>query len=290
MDTNGETTATTEENDILGNNKQPEMAIDAESKPHETLFSDEKKAATLISTENILSSHIHAVSVDKSPIMNLDVQSGEQNELINVKANKTLADQRFQAVLSKYSSNSTVIQSGTGHSSSTTQKQQQPSIKLKIKDGSSSTLGSSKSNDNLNLIIKKTNTLADSFQVNSVNNSSNQQGVIPKLKIKPPINTGYAKPNSIDQQKIKSSSGPAVLSFSNSSKIKALNVNDDIDIEYLDEKVQREESNEKRLEAEDDLNISKEEIDIGFEESQSIKQKKRKIFTEKIYFPIKLRC
>ena len=221
-------------------------AIETEMKTHENL-SDENKPATVAATEVVTNGQI----LDEP--MNTNLDEIESNDLVNVKSNtnnislnKTLADQRFQAVLSKYSSNSSQMQSNSINSDSIPK---QPSIKLKIKDGSS-TLTTPKSSENLNIIIKKTNTHSESFQVNSVN--SNQQGAIPKLKIKTTMTPTAT--NIVNQQfkSLKNSSGPSVYAYPISSKIKALSVNDDME-EEIDEK---SELKEKSIEVEESLNIS----------------------------------
>ena len=212
---------------------------------------DENRAITFAPTEAVTNGQIVEESVNRN------LGELETSDLANVKSNinnsllnKTLADQRFQAVLSKYSSNSTQVQSNSNNATPT---HKQPGIKLKIKDGSS-TLHTPKSSDNLNLIIKKTNTQSESFQVNSVN--ANQQGAIPKLKI---------KTNSVNQQ-FKALKSPAVYAYPISSKIKALSVNDDVDEEINEPK-------EKSIEIEDSLNTSIEE-----EKDEPLKNKMCKLF------------
>jgi hypothetical protein len=181
------------------------------------------------------------------------VSKTDPNELVSSKSttpaansSKTLAEQKFQALLTKYSSNTPVLSSQVSSSSLLNQSAQinkQPGIKLKIKDNKSILSEQQQkqvnTNENLNIIIKK-NTSPDSissnmFQVkqkssadliSSTSTPTTSQGAIPKLKINTSgMNLSQAQQSA--KAKIASSKTLFNINKANSLQIKSINFNDE---------------------------------------------------------------
>lgn len=233
--------------------------LNENTNPAETNKLNEESNANLNEAKaNNLDSDV--LNENSNSMLTSKVSKTDPNELVSSKSttpaassSKTLAEQKFQALLTKYSSNTPVLSSQVSSSSLLNQSSQmnkQPGIKLKIKDNKSilseqQQQKQANTNENLNIIIKK-NTSPDSissnmFQVkqkssadliSSTSTPTSSQGAIPKLK----INTSGMNLSQAQQSaKAKLASSKNLFNINNINKggvanslqIKAINFNDE---------------------------------------------------------------